>query len=81
MNINKLKELKAQGYTHITSVIKQCYTTIYLHPVSIDVLIANGGKWIGCRKGVGKYIRGIGYTITELNKLGYKTYPRSMIGK
>ena len=43
--------LKAKGYTAIATVVKSVYRTEYYHVVSIDAVMANGGRWIPADKG------------------------------
>jgi hypothetical protein len=80
MNIEKLVELKNAGITQIASVVAQIYNTKYYHVVSIDRLIATGGKWIACpyschnfRKGGYKQLRvgvsHVDWKITQLKQL------------
>lgn len=50
LTTEKAQELKRQGYTHLASVLKQVFRTKYYHVVSIDDVIANGGKWVPADK-------------------------------
>lgn len=50
-------ELKAQGITHIASIIKSHFDSEYFKVESLDTILANGGR-------MPKYARGInGYTV------------------
>jgi hypothetical protein len=40
------EKLNSQGITHLASVVKSKYNTVYYHVNSIQNLIDNGGKWI-----------------------------------
>jgi hypothetical protein len=43
--VQRAIELKAQGYTHIASLVGSCYYTRYYHVVSIEDILSTG-KWI-----------------------------------
>lgn len=45
------KAAKTDGYTHLTSVVKQVFRTTYYHVVSIDEIINNGGRWPAAQSG------------------------------
>ena len=44
LTVERANELKAQGITHIASIVKSHYTSRYYKYESIDDIIENGGK-------------------------------------
>lgn len=44
LTAERAEELKAQGITHIASIIRSCYNTEYYKWESIDTILANGGR-------------------------------------
>lgn len=64
----RANELRAEGYTHIASVVKSYNATTYWHVNSIDEIMANGGKWIPAAKGQwGNWHGRIGITTAQMN--------------
>jgi hypothetical protein len=54
--VQRALDLKAKGFTHAASILKQHYSTNYYNVVSLDSVIS-AGKWIGA----GKRARGISH--------------------
>ncbi len=50
--VKAAKAAKADGFEHMSSVVKSVYTTTYYHVVAIDDVISKG-KWISCPKKTG----------------------------
>lgn len=66
MKINDAaKQAKKDGYTHVYSVVKSVYNTVYVHVNSVDSVIRNG--WIPCPKGhYGNWHGRIGITFNQM---------------
>jgi len=48
--VQAARAAKAQGYTHIASVVKSVHNTTYYHPVAVDDII-EAGRWIPAPRG------------------------------
>jgi protoheme ferro-lyase len=52
LTANRAEELKAQGVTHIVSIVKSVYFTEYVKCAAIDDILANGGTQRQGRRGM-----------------------------